>query len=128
VCNFHLRSLGSQASEIAARGIHEIVFFHSSREELLKYQAELPFDCIADPQRSVYRQFGVGTSWRSHLHPAVLWVGVRYMLSTGRFYIKAENGSFGVPADFLIGSDGKIRACHYGVHAYDNWGANELLR
>jgi peroxiredoxin len=128
VCLFHLQSLGLRANEIAAKGIHEVVFFHSSREEMLNFQAELPFDCIADPEKSMYRQFGVETSWLSPIHPAVLWPGLRKIFSTGRFHSEAENGIFGLPADFLIDPKGKILACHYGKHAYDNWDANKLLQ
>jgi hypothetical protein len=33
----------------------------------------------------------------------------------------------GLPADFLIGTDGRILALKYGVHAYDQWTVDELL-
>ncbi|RJF99195.1 peroxiredoxin-like family protein [Noviherbaspirillum saxi] len=128
VCNFHLLGLRRRYSEIEAAGIHEIVVFHSSREEMLKYQAQLPFDCVADPTKKFYREFGVGTSRFAPLHPSVLWSGLRGILATGKFYNKAENGVFGLPADFLIAPDGTITASHYGKHADDNWGADELLR
>ena len=32
----------------------------------------------------------------------------------------------GKPADFLIGPDGTIRACKYGVHADDQWSVDEV--
>jgi peroxiredoxin len=128
VCNFHLRSLSLRNPEIQAKGIHEIVFFHSAREEMLRYQAELPFDCVADPTKSFYRRFGVETSLLAPFHPAVLWAGMRNFLATRRLYTRAENGILGLPADFLIEPDGRVAACRYGTHAYDNWGADELLR
>lgn len=127
VCNFHLRTLAVRSAEIAAHGIHEVVFFHSGREEMLGYQAELPFDCVADPAKTFYRQFGVETSWLAPLHPSVLWAGMRNVLATRRFYTRAENGILGLPADFLIGADGVVIASHYGTHAYDNWDAEALL-
>jgi peroxiredoxin len=105
VCNFHLHSLSRRVADIAAAGVHEVAVFHSSREEMLKYQAQLPFDCIADPMKALYRQFGVEESWRAPLHPAVLWAGLRGVLATGKLYKKAENGILGLPADFLILAD-----------------------
>jgi peroxiredoxin len=128
VCNFHLHTLAKRHADIARAGIREVVVFHSSREEMLQYQDRLPFDCVADPGKQLYRRFGVETSWWAPLHPSVLWAGFRGILATGKFYEKAENGVFGLPADFLIGPDGGIAAAHYGAHAYDNWDADELLR
>jgi peroxiredoxin len=95
---------------------------------MLKYQAELPFDCVADPGKKVYRQFGVETSIFAPLHPAVFWAGMRHVLRTGRLYKKAENGILGLPADFLIDPSGRVVASHYGTHAYDNWDADTLLQ
>ncbi|HYD61652.1 MAG TPA: peroxiredoxin-like family protein [Noviherbaspirillum sp.] len=127
VCNFHLHIMRKRQSEIEAAGIREIVFFHSSREEMLKYQAQLPFDCVADPGKKIYRQFGVETSLLSILHPAVFWNGLRGILATGKFYKKAENGITGLPADVLVGPDGTVIAAHYGRHADDHWSVDELL-
>jgi hypothetical protein len=33
----------------------------------------------------------------------------------------------GLPADFLIGSDGRVLATKYGSHADDQWSVDELL-
>ncbi len=127
VCNFHLHGLKLRFADVQAAGIREVAVFHSSREEMLKYQAQLPFDCIADPGKELYRKCGVEASLLAPLHPAVLWAGFRGVLATGRFYKKAENGIFGLPADFLIGPGGEVVAAHYGAHAYDNWNADYLL-
>jgi len=128
VCNFHLLSLSRRFEDIRGAGIREVAVFHSSREEMLKYQAQLPFDCVADPGKALYRQFGVEESWLAPLHPAVLWAGFRGVLATGKLYKRAENGILGLPADFLIAPTGKVLAAHYGRHAYDNWDADQLLR
>jgi hypothetical protein len=34
----------------------------------------------------------------------------------------------GLPADFLIASDGRILAAKYGRHANDQWEVDELLQ
>ena len=42
--------------------------------------------------------------------------------------LRPHGGRFGLPADFLIGSDGQILAVKYGQHANDHWPVDELLR
>jgi peroxiredoxin len=127
VCNFHLRNLSKRATEIREAGIREVIVFHASRNEMLKYQAQLPFDCVSDPGKELYRKFGVEASIFSLLHPVVLWTGIRGVLAMGKFYNKPENGIFGLPADFLISRDGKVLSAHYGSNAYDNWDADQIL-
>ncbi|HEU5154973.1 MAG TPA: peroxiredoxin-like family protein [Gemmatimonadales bacterium] len=127
VCNFHLHQLAQRAAEIKEAGVHQVLVFHSSRDEMLKYQAQLPFDCIPDPNKWLFREFGVETSLLALLHPAVLWAGIRGILTTRKLYKKAENGIFGLPADFLIDPEGEVIAAQYGSHAYDNWDADQLL-
>ena len=128
VCNFHLLTMGRRHAETAAAGIRQLVFFHSSREEMLKYQAQLPFDCIADPGKKYFKAFGVETSVRAILNPRVFWSGLRWILAARRFYTRAENGILGLPADFLIDAQGRIVACKYGAHADDHWEVGELLQ
>jgi hypothetical protein len=128
VCNFHLLGLSRRVAEIEAACIREVAVFHSSREEMLKFQAQLPFACVADPGMALYRQFGVEASWLAPLHPSVLWAGFRGVLATRKLYKRAENGIRGLPADFLIAPSGQVLAAHYGRHAYDNWDADQLLR
>jgi len=128
VCNFHLLTMSRRQAEIAAAGIRQVVFFHSSREEMLKYQAQLPFDCVADASKKYFKAFGVETSVRALLNPRVFWSGLRWVLATGRFYRRAENGILGLPADFLVDAQGRIVACKYGAHADDHWEVDELLQ
>ncbi|WP_260396979.1 peroxiredoxin-like family protein [Variovorax sp. KBW07] len=128
VCNFHLMTLARRQPEIEAAGIHQVVLFHSSKEEMRKYQAQLPFDCVADLGKKHYRQFGVENSVLALLNPRVFWSGMRWVLASRRFYRKAENGITGLPADFLIDSGGRVVACNYGTHADDQWDADELLK
>lgn len=38
-----------------------------------------------------------------------------------------HGGRLGLPADFLIASDGRVLACKYGQHVYDQWSVDEIL-
>jgi peroxiredoxin len=59
-CNVHLRSIARRHDEILATGIREIVVFHSKRETMLEFQGELPFAAVADPEKRLYAEFGIG--------------------------------------------------------------------
>uniref|UniRef100_UPI000AD25EA9 AhpC/TSA family protein n=1 Tax=Nocardia lijiangensis TaxID=299618 RepID=UPI000AD25EA9 len=69
VCNLHLRSIVTRRAEIAAANIREVIVFHSHADELRKYAEDLPLDVIADPDRILYREFGVESSPRALLDP-----------------------------------------------------------
>ncbi|MFJ7270787.1 peroxiredoxin-like family protein [Streptomyces sp. NPDC099050] len=137
VCHLHLRSVVRRHAEIEAAGIREIVLFHSPAEELRPHTADFPFAVIADPRRRLYREFGVESSPRSLLDPRawgpVLWAVARSAVEVvrGRERPPAPrqpNGRLGLPADLLIGPDGKVLAAKYGEHVYDQWSVDELLR
>lgn len=128
VCNLHLMSMARRHAEIREAGVHQIVLFHSNIEEMAKYQAQLPFDCVADPRMDHYRRWRVEPSFRALLHPRVLWSGARWVLTQRRFYRKAENGILGLPADFLVDQRGIVLASKYGEHADDQWEVEDVLR
>jgi hypothetical protein len=137
ICNTHLRSVARRHDEITAAGIREVVAFASTAEQLRSMLREVPFAVIADPRRTVYAEFGVGTSARSVLHPRAwgpIWSGgLRELGPISRrqrpFRGRSSNGNMlGLPADFLIASDGRVLACKYGAHGYDQWPVDEILR
>ncbi|MGE2730517.1 peroxiredoxin-like family protein [Mycolicibacterium vaccae] len=133
ICNLHLRSFVRRHSELRAASVREVVFFHSPADELLPHVADLPFDAVADPDRHYYRQFGVESSPRALLDPRAwrsIVVGMSLAL-TGRFRVpefRQPTGRLGLPADFLIDTDGRVIAEKYGCHADDQWSVDELLR
>ncbi|MFE9565721.1 peroxiredoxin-like family protein [Streptomyces sp. NPDC006487] len=137
VCHLHLRSVVRRHAEIEAAGIREVVLFHSSAEELRPHVADFPFAVIADPRQRLYREFGVESSPRSLLDPRawgpVLWAIARSAAEVGRGRERLPsprqpNGRLGLPADLLIGRDGRVLAAKYGEHVYDQWSVDELLR
>jgi peroxiredoxin len=135
ICNLHLRSVARRHDEIVAAGIHEVVVFHSSAEDMLPHQGELPFAAIADPDRELYTLFGVESSLHAVLHPRALGAALRAMPDAVRGKRAGRNPSpargespLGLPADFLLGPDGRVLAAKYGRHANDHWEVDELLQ
>jgi peroxiredoxin len=135
VCNLHLRSMVRQSAAIEAAGVREVVVFHSNAEDLRRYEGSLPFAIIADPDKRLYRELGVESSPRALLDPRA-WPGiVRAVLASTWGLVKGlplpplrpPGGRYGLPADFLIDTDGRVLAVKYGEHADDQWSVEELL-
>ncbi len=132
ICNLHLAAFVRRHDEITAAGIREVVFFHSPEDELREHTAGLPFATIADPTKQFYREFGVESTPRALLDPRAWGAIIRgtTLTTVGRFRapaVKQEGGHLGLPADFLVDTDGKVIAGKYGKHANDQWSVDELL-
>lgn len=136
VCNLHLHSFAQRHQELVAAQIDEVAVFHSSSAQLRRYAGHLPFAVVADPDKRLYASFGVESRLRALLTPRVwpaiaraIFHSLREVLTNGAPMpsIRPEGGRFGLPADFLIGPDGRVLACKYGEHADDHWSVDELL-
>jgi peroxiredoxin len=136
VCNLHLRSVVRRHDEIVAAGIREVVVFHSSADELREHVRDLPFAVVADPDKRLYREFGVESSARALLDPRAWSAIVRGVLRDlgpvlrGRRRapaLRPHGGRLGLPADILMDRDGRVLAVKYGEHADDQWSVDELL-
>jgi peroxiredoxin len=128
ICNLHVREFVQRHAELTAAGIEEVVVYHSPQSSLLPYQGNFPFAVIADPQKELYAQFGVGTSMFAILDVRAWPAIIKGATASDKPKGDPEGGPFGRPADFLISPDGKVVASHYGRHAFDQWSVDELLR
>jgi peroxiredoxin len=132
ICSLHMREVARRHSEITSAGVTEVVVFHSSADRLRRYQADLPFAVVADPDRKLYQEFGVENSVRGVLNRHVARAVGRGMLQTRSARSLAASlgpteNHLGMPADFLIAPDGAVVARKYGEHADDQWSVDELL-
>jgi len=129
-CNVHLRSIARRHDDILAAGIHEVAIFHSRRETMLDFQGALPFAAIADPEKKLYAEFGVGSmtplsafdprSWRAVYRALTRSPSLRGAMGRGEEHM-------GLPADFLISPDAVILAAKYGEYVDDHWSVDDLL-
>jgi hypothetical protein len=90
---------------------------------------------IPDPERLVHLQFrrfagcpicNLHMRSISRRHDEIVAAGVREVVV---FHSSADamREFQGLPADFLIGPDGRVLAVKYGSHADDQWSVDELL-
>lgn len=127
VCSLHLREFTRRRGELAAVGVKEVIVFHATPETLRAHHADLPFDLVADPERQLYREFGLEPSWLSVLHPAAWWPAIRGTFARGVTLPDSRAGALGLPGDLLIAPDGRVAASHYGQHADNQWSFDEVL-
>jgi len=125
ICNTHIAALRRGKAQLDALGIHEVLFFHSSQEEVAAFHDDLPFDAVGDREKHYYGQFGVESSW-SFINLAAIRAALASILR-GSFGLKITGGPLGLPAEFLVASDGRVKAAHYGKHAYDQWPVETIL-
>ncbi|MDY6999026.1 MAG: peroxiredoxin-like family protein [Actinomycetota bacterium] len=129
ICHLHVRAVARRHDEIRAAGVTEVVVFHSAAESLREHQPDLPFAVVADPDRRLYDEFGVGSSLAAVAHPRA-WLaaarGARHQSSLTAGIGRGED-HLGLPADFLIAPDGTLLAAGYGTHADDQWSVEEIL-
>jgi len=126
VCKLHLQTIAQRHHELVHANIIEVAVFHSNAVILRQHVHTLPFAVVADPDKKLYREFGVETSLRSVLDPRA-WKSI--LRGLARFGPGREPGvsALGLPADFLIGPKGELMACKYGAHADDHWSVDEIL-
>lgn len=130
ICNMHLQGFVREIERVREAGIREIVVFHSPVEELLSFQGLFPFEVIADPEKKLYRLFGVETSLAAALHPATFVATLRglQLKERPKMTFPPKGGPLGLPADFLFDPAGILLASKYGSHADDQWTLEEVLR
>lgn len=134
VCNVRMYRLAEQADAYRQRGLYCIACIESSIENAHFYldRVAYPFPLIPDPTGELYDAYGVGSS---------VWGVMKGMLLRQRDYREAAHlhlggwdlrrfdGQFGrMPADFLIGPDGRIRLAYYGHDHGDFLNLADLAR
>ena len=126
ICNLHIASIKQRLPELSAAGIRVVMVFHSPGQDVAELRGDLPFALIADPEKSLYRAFGVGSSIFFLAHPKA-FRALRSEAKLGNRAQRIHGGIFGLPADLLLDSTGKVIASHYGTHADDNLEVDEVL-
>ncbi len=117
LCNLRVHHFVQNYDRLHEAGLHVIAFFESPAASIRKYMGkhDVPFPIIPDPQRQIYKQFGVESSvgrfFKSFVTKAAALIN-----AMARGYIPGipENDIAMLPADFLIGPDLTIVAAYYG--------------
>lgn len=133
MCNLRLHDFAREYPRLqATRGLAAVAFFHSSAEAIRRHagRREYAFPLVPDPDQEIYRHFGVETSWagflKSMLLPSFYSDWIRSMRHG--FWGGADAQMAKMPADFLVGPDGRILLVHYGHDIGDHLPLAEIER
>ncbi len=131
VCNLHMRSIAKRNNELLASEVREVAVFHSTRETMLEFQGQLPFDTVADPEKELYAKFGADRKMTplSALNPRSWIAAINALARAPTLKGARGNGenTMGLPSDFLIDTDGEILAVNYGKRVDDHWSVDRVL-
>ncbi len=127
ICNLHLQTFSRAHQRLAAAGVRTVAFFHSTSEQMRPYQGQLPFACVADPEKRWYQYFGVERSFLAVADPRAIGAGLKGLFAAPSNPFVGGLDPSGLPADFLIDQSNVIVAARYGSHADDQWTVEELL-
>ncbi|KAA3605408.1 MAG: hypothetical protein DWQ01_18970 [Planctomycetota bacterium] len=109
------------------RDLSLVRIFHSPAEALQVYaegEQAVPFPVLADPERKVYGDYGLGQRkqkkglWKPRALGRSLGAIRKGWLPNWRDTFR--DGVGGVPGDFLIAEDGRLQAIHLGADFTDS--------
>jgi hypothetical protein len=129
LCNLRLAHLIRRYPAYQRAGLEVIAFFESSLERVHHYldRQRAPFPIIADRERVAYTQYGLESSMFGALRAlvarlpmyreaAALKVGSATLFEN---VARMDGRSGGMPGDFLVGPDGRVRFAYYAHDAGD---------
>jgi len=132
MCNLRLHDFAKGHARLQARGLSAVAFFHSSAQAIKRNagRRNYPFPLVPDPDQESYRAFGVETSWAGLLKSMLLPSFYRDWIRSMRhgFWGGADLQMAKMPADFLIGPDGRLLLAHYGKDIGDHLSVADIER
>ena len=130
MCNLRIRDFAQHYPRLHERGLEVVAFFHSPAGNIRANAGKrhIPFHLVADPKFRVYQSYRIETSWPRFLLSMLLpsfyvdWIrAMQYGIWGG---VDWQMGK--MPADFLIGPDGRILKVHYGREIGDHLSVAEV--
>jgi len=128
LCNLRMTFLIDAYPRWQAQGLDVIAIFESPAERLLETVASqaIPFSVIPDPNRALYRLYGVVPSLWGYVVGAFRFRAFRDAFKRGFRPGKGEGAITQLPAEFLIGPDLTIERAYYGKDIGDHLPLEEI--
>jgi len=130
-CNLRVHQLSKMRDELKAKGV-EMLYFFESKPEVIKrssfHQGVYPIPLIGDPEKRVYKQYGVESSITKMLSTAFAKGTITDFKSGTALNLPADKEATQslIPADFLIDENFRIHKAHYGSNLNDHIAIEEL--
>ncbi|MDH5633466.1 MAG: peroxiredoxin family protein [Gammaproteobacteria bacterium] len=117
-CNLRLFELTSRYNHYQQQGLEIVTVFYSTPHTVKRFlgNRNRPFALLADPEKDVFRLYGVESSWGALMKG--MFNFPRMMSAFAKGFLPSA-GAFKplMPADFLIDQTGKVRATYYSRDA-----------
>ncbi len=125
LCNLRIHELSGLAPKWKEKGLEMVAIFESPVESIKQYvtgRHDIPYTIIADPDRELYKLYGVEGSWTGFMKSMVTRSGdgMRSIIGKGFLPGKLEGDVSMLPADFLVGPDLTIKEAYYGADIGDH--------
>jgi peroxiredoxin len=130
VCNLHLRNFVRNYDKLQREGLSVLAIYHSPQWRTHKtLSQDLPFEILSDPDKKIFRNYGVGSSLAG-MFSLSLWRDYALAMMAGypSGMLSHDGGIKGHPADFIIGKDGKILYAHYGKDYADSLTVDQVIK
>jgi peroxiredoxin len=87
----------------------------------------MPFPLLSDPERGVYRSYGLGkgSTW-GIFGPKIIWTYIKLM-ARGRLFRGIQANPYQLGGDFVIDGEGIVRLAHRGEEPTDRPTVEQLL-
>ena len=128
LCNLRMTFLIDAFPRWQEQGLDVVAVFESPAERLLETVASqaTPFPVIPDPERKLYRLYGVVPSWWGYVVGVFRFRAFRDAFKLGFHPGKGEGAITQLPAEFLIGPDLRIERAYYGKDIGDHLPLEEI--
>jgi peroxiredoxin Q/BCP len=132
MCNLRLHDFAREYPRLHAKGLSAVAIFHSSARAIKKNagRRRYAFPLVPDPNQEIYHDFEVMTSWvgflKSMVLPSFYWDWIRSIRHG--FWGGVDMQMAKLPADFLIGPDGRVLLVHYGKDIGDHLALADIER
>ncbi|MCK5827582.1 AhpC/TSA family protein [Candidatus Bipolaricaulota bacterium] len=128
LCNLRMTFLIDAYPRWQEKGLDVIAVFESPAERLLETVASqaIPFPVIPDPERKLYRLYGVVPSLWGYVVGAFRFRAFRDAFKRGFRPGKGDGAIAQLPAEFLIGPNLKIERAYYGKDIGDHLPLDEI--
>jgi len=129
ICNLHLRNFITHFDTLQRQGLSVLAIFHSPKWRIEKTLVhDLPFQILSDPEKKIFRSYGVESSWAGMFSWNVMRdyaLSLKAGFSSGM--LSNDGGIKSHPADFMINKEGKIVYAHYGKNYADSFSVDRVL-
>ena len=115
--------------EIQAKDGDVVGVSFETRDRLLQLsrQLQLPFALLSDPERDVYRAYGLERGgWLQVFSRETLWAYLKHFLRGGRYYHRRSDLKQ-LGGDFVLDENGKVIFEYRSIYPHDRPSVSRLI-